>query len=214
MRRWPRASSWASYAGNLPLFNPVSHEYRRPRRLPVRCWARKTPPTASATNVDSVLVPQLPPGITIVELTVHTERGDDVRVAEFVEITNIVTRPTGEVFVDLIDAESVAGGLALTTTPLATWSLYDPAAVADQRPHPGLHWRYRLGGAHGERRPSRAGLCSEAGSSSPWSRDRLTPIGTAAASFPLKREPGAAAPHQVKEQRGAVPVFPGMTGRP
>ena len=120
----------ASLATNLPLFTPVSITIGGIETLPVRCWARTTPLTASASYIDSVLVPQLPPGITIVELTVHTEQGDDVRVAEFVEITNIVTRPTDEVFADQI----AAGQLVVVwryDNATATWASYDPNAPAE-----------------------------------------------------------------------------------
>jgi hypothetical protein len=75
-------------------------------------------------------VPQLPPGITIVELTVHTERGDDVRVAEFVEITDIVTRPTNEVFADMIAANQLVVVWRYDNAT-QTWASYDPSAPAE-----------------------------------------------------------------------------------
>ena len=116
-------------ATNLPLFTPVS------LLIGGRAVAGKVLGEDNASDGfgeyrDSVLVPQLPAGITIVELTVHTLRGDDVRVAEFVEITNIITRPTDEVFADLI----AAGQLVVVwhyDNETAMWSAYDPDVPAE-----------------------------------------------------------------------------------
>ena len=93
-------------AGNLPLFTPVSVKIGG-RDVAGKVLGEENASDGLGNYVDSVLVPQLPPGTTLVELTVHTIRGDDVRVAEFVEITNIVTRPTDEVFEDLIAANQL-----------------------------------------------------------------------------------------------------------
>lgn len=116
-------------AGNLPLFTPVSIVIGD-RAVAGKVLGEDNASDGFGNYVDSVLVPQLPPGITIVELTVHTERGDDVRVAEFVEITDIVTRPTNEVFADLI----AAGQLQVVwryDNATQTWASYDPSAPAE-----------------------------------------------------------------------------------
>ena len=73
---------------------------------------------------DSVLVPQLTPGTHTVELKVHTI-GSDVVVVTFVNILDITTRPTTDVFEDLI----AAGQLVVVwhyDNATGTWSAYDP----------------------------------------------------------------------------------------
>ena len=116
-------------AGKLPLFTPVSISIGD-RDVAGKVLGEDNASDGFGNYVDSVLVPQLPPGITIVELTVHTLRGDDVRVAEFVEITNIVTRPTDEVFADLM----AAGQLQVVwryNNADQSWASYDPTAPAE-----------------------------------------------------------------------------------
>ena len=118
-------------AGNLPLFNPVSISIGG-RAVAGKVLGEENASDGFGNYIDSVLVPQLPPGFTIVELIVHTERGDDVRVSEFVEITNIVTRPTDEVFADL----NAAGQVVVVwryDNATQTWASYDfsPNVPAD-----------------------------------------------------------------------------------
>ena len=99
-------------AGNLPLFTPVSIIIGG-REVAGKVLGEENASDGLGNYVDSILVPQLPPGTTLVELTVHTIRGDDVRVAEFVEITNIVTRPTARCLRGPDCCQPVGSGLAL-----------------------------------------------------------------------------------------------------
>ena len=113
-------------AGNLPLFNPVSISIGG-RAVAGKVLGEDNASDGFGNYIDSVLVPQLPPGFTIVELTVHTERGDDVRVSEFVEITSIVTRPTDEVFADLIAAGQLESVWRYKIDETGSdWDSYDP----------------------------------------------------------------------------------------
>ena len=116
-------------AGNLPLFNPVSISIGG-RAVAGKVLGEDNASDGFGNYIDSVLVPQLPPGFTIVELTVHTERGDDVRVSEFVEITSIVTRPTDEVFADLIAANQLTVVWRYDNAT-ASWASFDPVAPAE-----------------------------------------------------------------------------------
>ena len=122
-------------SGNLPLFTPVSLSIGG-RNVAGKVLGEDNASDGSGEYVDSVLVPQLPAGITIVELIVHTERGEDVRVAEFVEITDIVTRPTAEVFADLIAAGQLTSVWRYRIDETGSdWDSYDPQ-YADQ---PGIN---------------------------------------------------------------------------
>ena len=116
-------------ATNLPLFTPVSLVIGD-RAVAGKVLGEDNASDGFGNYVDSVLVPQLPAGITIVELTVHTERGDDVRVAEFVEITNIITRPTDEVFADLIAAGQLASVWRYQIDDTGSdWDSFDPQYI-------------------------------------------------------------------------------------
>ena len=116
-------------SGNLPLFTPVSLSIGG-RAVAGKVLGEDNASDGSGEYIDSVLVPQLPAGITIVELTVHTERGEDVRVAEFVEITDIVTRPTVEVFEDLIAAGQLESVWRYRIDETGSdWDSFDPQFV-------------------------------------------------------------------------------------
>ncbi len=116
-------------AGNLPLFNPVSISIGG-RDVAGKVLGEDNASDGFGRYEDSVLVPQLPAGFTIVELIVHTERGDDVRVSEFVQITNIVTRPTNEVFANIIAANQLVV-VWKYDNETASWASYDPTAPAE-----------------------------------------------------------------------------------
>ena len=81
--------------------------------------------------VDSVLVPQLTPGTHTVQLDVHTV-GTDVVVVTFVEILDIVTRPTEEVFEDLIAADQLEVVWRYDNATSA-WTSYDPGVPVELR---------------------------------------------------------------------------------
>ena len=98
-------------------------------RLPVRFWARTSAADGTGRYNDSVLVPQLTPGTHNVQLD-GSHIGADVQVVAFVEILDIVTRPTDEVFEDVI----AAGQLLVVwryDNATATWASYDPSAPAE-----------------------------------------------------------------------------------
>ena len=117
---------------NLPLFTPVSIVIGD-RAVAGKVLGEDNASDGFGEYRDSVLVPQLPPGITIVELTVHTERGDDVRVAEFVEITNIITRPTDEVFSDLIAAGQLESVWRYQIDETGSdWDSFDPQYIGQE----------------------------------------------------------------------------------
>ena len=84
---------------------------------------------SSGEYSDSVLVPQLTVGTHTVELDVDTV-GSDVVVVTFVEILDIITRPTADVFEDQI----AAGQLLVVwryDNATATWASYSPTAPAE-----------------------------------------------------------------------------------
>ena len=116
-------------ASNLPLFTPVTISIAG-RAVAGKALGQDDASDGFGRYVDDVLVPQVPAGITIVELTVHTERGADVRVAEFVEITNIITRPTDEVFADLIAAGQLSSVWRYSIDETGSdWDSFDPQFV-------------------------------------------------------------------------------------
>ena len=80
--------------------------------------------------LDDVLVPQLQPGIHTVEAEVQTQGDRAVSVRTSVEVADIVTRPTGEVFASLIEA----GQLTVVwryDNKTGSWASYDPNAPAE-----------------------------------------------------------------------------------
>ena len=78
---------------------------------------------------DSVLVPQLTPGTHTVELTVHTI-GSDVVVVTFVDILDIITRPTADVFEDLITADQLTSVWKYDNAT-GVWTSYVPTNPAE-----------------------------------------------------------------------------------
>ena len=116
--------------GNLPLFTPVTvhiggiaccrPRHRRGRRL------RRN----SGRYEKVILVPQLTPGTHTVELTAHA-RNENISVSRFVRFADqIVTRPTDEVFEDLI----AAGTLVVVwhyDNATGSWASFDPSAPAE-----------------------------------------------------------------------------------
>ena len=115
-------------ASNLPLFTPVSITIGG-----IGAYGRvvgEDQATDGTGRIQEVLlVPQLTSGTHTVELTVHTV-GADVVVASFVDILDIVTRPTNEVFVDLIEAGTLTVVWSYDNAS-GTWASYDPAAPAE-----------------------------------------------------------------------------------
>ena len=83
-------------------------------------------------------MPQITPGTHTVELTAHA-RNENISVSRFVEVADQITRPTDEVFEDLIEA----GTLVVVwhyDNATGSWASFDPSAPAEtQRPQPGLH---------------------------------------------------------------------------
>ena len=89
---------------------------------------------SSGTYNDSVLVPQLTIGTHTVELDVDTV-GSDVVVVTFVDILDIITRPTTDVFADLSEAGQVLVVWRYRNAT-QTWASYDfnpevPAEIND-----------------------------------------------------------------------------------
>ncbi len=115
-------------AGNLPLFTPVSITIGGIGAAG-RVIGEDDASDGSGRYEKVLLVPQLTPGSHIVELTVHTV-GTDVVVAKFVDILDIVTRPTAEVFEDLI-ADNQLTVVWRYDNATATWASYDPTAPAE-----------------------------------------------------------------------------------
>ncbi len=80
--------------------------------------------------LDDVLVPQLQPGIHTVEALVATQGDRAVSVRTSVEVADIVTRPTAEVFEDLIEA-GILTVVWRYDNASGSWASYDPAAPAE-----------------------------------------------------------------------------------
>ena len=111
-------------ASNLPLYTPVSILIGG-----IRAAGRVVGDDDASDGTGSykrvLLVPQLTPGTHTVELVVHTV-GADVNVATFVEIADIVTRPSDEAFEDLIENGTLTRVWYLEAAT-QTWSFFDPA---------------------------------------------------------------------------------------
>ena len=115
-------------ATNLPLFTPVSITIGGIGAAG-RVIGEDDASDGTGVYETVLLVPQLTVGTHTVELTVHTV-GADVSVARFVEILDIVTRPTDEVFEDLIEA-GILTVVWRYDNATGTWASYDPAAPAE-----------------------------------------------------------------------------------
>ena len=79
---------------------------------------------------NNILVPQLQPGIHTVTARVQTQGNQDVEVRTTVEVADIVTRPTEEVFADLITANQLTVVWKYDNAS-GMWASYDPAAPAE-----------------------------------------------------------------------------------
>ena len=114
--------------GNLPLFTPVSVIIGGIRAAG-RVIGEDDASDGSGRYQRVILVPQLQPGTHTVELIAHA-RNEDISVARFVEISDIVTRPTDEVF-----AGQIAAGQLLVVwrydNATSTWASYNPTAPAE-----------------------------------------------------------------------------------
>ena len=109
--------------GNLPLFTPVTVRIGGIAAAG-RAIGEDDASDGTGRYERVILVPQLTPGTHTVELTAHA-RNEDISVARFVVIADIVTRPTEEVFADMI----AAGQLEVVwkyDNASQSWSAYDP----------------------------------------------------------------------------------------
>ena len=114
--------------GNLPLFSPVSVKIGGINAAG-RVVGEDDASDGTGRYERVILVPQLSPGTHTVELTAHA-RNEDISVARFVEIADIVTRPTDEVFNDLIAANQLVVVWRYDNAT-STWASYDPTAPAE-----------------------------------------------------------------------------------
>ena len=115
-------------ASNLPLYTPVTV------RIGDIVAAGKAIGEDDASDAFGnyqriILVPQLAAGTHTVEMTVHSSTGDDM-VATFVELADIVTRQTDEVFEDLITAGQLKVVWRYNNAD-QSWASYDPTAPAE-----------------------------------------------------------------------------------
>ena len=115
-------------ASNLPLFTPVSLSIGG-----IGAAGRVVGEDDAADSAGRyervILVPQLTPGIHTVELRVHNI-GNTVVVVEFVEILDIVTRPTVDVFEDLITDGTLASVWRYRIDETGSdWDSFDPQFV-------------------------------------------------------------------------------------
>ncbi len=114
--------------GNLPLFTPVSI-YIGGIAAAGKAIGDDDASDGTGRYEKVLLVPQLQPGTHTVELVSHA-RNEDISVSRFVDIAAIVTRPTDEVFADLIDD----GTLVVVwkyDNRTGMWASFDPSAPAE-----------------------------------------------------------------------------------
>ena len=112
-------------AENLPLFTPVSLTIGG-LTVAGRAVGDDDASDGFGRYERVLLVPQLTVGTHNVELQVHTV-GTDVVVVTFVDILDIVTRPTEDVFADLIDAGTLQSVWHYNNND-QTWSSFFPDA--------------------------------------------------------------------------------------
>ena len=120
--------------GNLPLFTPVTV---RIGGIIAAGHAIGEDDASDGTGRYErvILVPQLQPGTHTVELTAHA-RNEDISIARFVDVSDVVTRPTAEVFADLIADGILASVWRYQIDDTGSdWDSYDPQ-YADQ---PGIN---------------------------------------------------------------------------
>ena len=115
-------------ASNLPLFTPVSLNIGGIGAAG-RVIGEDDAADSAGRYERVILVPQLTPGIHTVELTVHNI-GNTVVVVEFVEILDIITRPTVDVFEDLIADGILASVWRYKIDETGSdWDSFDPQYV-------------------------------------------------------------------------------------
>ena len=112
-------------AENLPLFTPVTLTIGG-LTVAGRAIGDDDASDGFGRYEKVLLVPQLTVGTHNVELRVHTV-GSDVVVVTFVDILDIVTRPTNEVFADLIDSGTLQSVWHYDNND-QTWSSFFPDA--------------------------------------------------------------------------------------
>ena len=114
--------------GNLPLFTPVSVHIGGIAAAG-RAIGDDDASDGTGRYEKVILVPQLQPGTHTVELTAHA-RNEDISVSRFVEIAPIVTRPTDEVFADLIEAGQLVSVWRYSIDATGSdWDSFDPQFV-------------------------------------------------------------------------------------
>ena len=114
--------------GNLPLFTPVSVHIGGIAAAG-RAIGDDDASDGTGRYEKVILVPQLQPGTHTVVLTAHA-RNEDISVSRFVEIAPIVTRPTDEVFADLIEAGQLVSVWRYSIDETGSdWDSFDPQFV-------------------------------------------------------------------------------------
>ena len=111
-------------ASNLPLYTPVTI-FIGGIAAAGRVVGDDDASDGNGNYERVLLVPQLTPGTHTVELIVHTA-GTDVNVAAFVEIADIVTRPSAEAFESIIESATLTRVWYLDRQT-QTWSFFDPS---------------------------------------------------------------------------------------
>lgn len=115
-------------ASNLPLFTPVGLTIGG-LGVAGRAIGEDDASDGFGRYEKVLLVPQLTVGTHNVELRVHTV-GSDVVVVTFVDILDIVTRPTNEVFADLIEAGQLASVWRYRIDETGSdWDSFDPQYI-------------------------------------------------------------------------------------
>ena len=115
-------------ASNLPLFTQLSI---RIGGIPAagRVVGEDDASDGTGRYERVILVPQLTPGTHTLEMIVHT-RPDDEYVTTFVEILDTVTRPTDEVFADLIAAGQLESVWRYRIDDTGSdWDSFDPQYI-------------------------------------------------------------------------------------
>ena len=117
--------------GNLPLFTPVTVRIGGIAAAG-RAIGEDDASDGSGRYERVILVPQLTPGTHTVELTAHA-RNEDISVARFVVIDDSITRPTDEVFGDLIEAGQLASVWRYRIDETGSdWDSFDPQFVGQE----------------------------------------------------------------------------------
>ena len=115
-------------AENLPLFTPVTLTIGG-LNVAGRAIGDDDASDGFGRYEKVLLVPQLTVGTHNVELTVHTV-GANVVVVTFVDILDIITRPTNEVFADLIEAGQLSSVWRYSIDETGSdWDSFDPQFI-------------------------------------------------------------------------------------